>query len=121
MPRVGCGDDWTASSPTTDHTRNPVPLTRPAATRSPTGARDMRSYHTMGLQRIALIYDDRLRSDTTGVHVHRALAQLVEVGHFQPDQAQSIPSSGFDLYLRIDDDTDHRLPAALRPRAFWAI
>jgi hypothetical protein len=32
-----------------------------------------------------------------------------------------IPASGFDLYLSIDDDSDHRLPNSLRPRAYWAI
>lgn len=49
------------------------------------------------------------------------MAGLVEVVHFQPGQAGSIPSSGFDLYLSIDDDTDHRLPESLHPRAYWAI
>src|SRR5262245_52682538 len=75
----------------------------------------------MAIRRVALIFDDRLRPDTTGVHVRRALAGLGEVVHFQPDQAPSIPAAGFDLYLSIDDDTDHRLPDSLHPRAYWAI
>src|SRR5207249_5304620 len=75
----------------------------------------------MSIHRVALIFDDSIRPDTTGVYVRRALAELVEVVHFQPDQAPSIPASGFDLYLSIDDDTEHPLPAALRPRAYWAI
>lgn len=32
-----------------------------------------------------------------------------------------IPRQGLDLYLRIDDGLDYRLPAALTPSAFWAI
>src|SRR5207248_6017858 len=75
----------------------------------------------MAIQSVALIFDDRLRPDTTGVYVRRALAQLVEVVHFQPDQGYLIPAVGFDLYLSIDDDTEHRLPGHLRPRAYWAI
>jgi O-antigen biosynthesis protein len=75
----------------------------------------------MSIHRVALIFDDRIRPDTTGVYVRGALAELVEVVHIQPDQTDSILSSGFDLYLSIDDDTEHRLPAALHPRAYWAI
>ncbi len=75
----------------------------------------------MPLNRVALIFDDRLRPDTTGVYVRRALAGLAEVAHFQPDQARETPGSGFNLYLSVDDDTEHRLPDALRPHAYWAI
>jgi glycosyltransferase involved in cell wall biosynthesis len=75
----------------------------------------------MNIQRVALIFDDHIRPDTTGVYVHRALAELVDVVQFQPGQGEDIPVSGFDLYLSIDDDTEHRLPDALRPRAYWAI
>jgi hypothetical protein len=75
----------------------------------------------MTICRVALIFDDRLRPDTTGVYVRRALAGLVEVVHFQPDQAQAIPVDGFDLYLSVDDDTEYRLPETLHPRAYWAI
>ncbi len=46
---------------------------------------------------------------------------LVDVVHFQPGQAEAIPRTGFDLYLSVDDDTAHRLPDELRPRAYWAI
>ena len=38
-----------------------------------------------------------------------------------PSEAESIPRTGFDLYLSIDDDTEHRLPPELHPRAYWAI
>jgi O-antigen biosynthesis protein len=75
----------------------------------------------MSIHRIAVIFDDRSRPDTTGVYVGRALAELVEVVHFQPDEAESIPCTRFDLYLSIDDASEHRLPPALRPRGYWAI
>ncbi len=75
----------------------------------------------MPIRRVAVIFDDRLRPDTAGVYVRRALAELVEVVHFRPEDAEAIPRSGFDLYLGVDDDTEHRLPAELRPRAYWAI
>ena len=51
----------------------------------------------------------------------RTGGELVEVVHFQPEQRDQIPTTGFDLYVSIDDDTDHRLPASLRPLAYWAI
>jgi GT2 family glycosyltransferase/tetratricopeptide (TPR) repeat protein len=75
----------------------------------------------MRIQRVALVFDDRIRPDTTGIHCRRALAELVDVVHFRPEHRDQISSTGFDLYLSIDDDTDHRLPDSLRPRAYWAI
>jgi glycosyltransferase involved in cell wall biosynthesis len=75
----------------------------------------------MPIRRVALIFDDRLRPDTTGVYVRRALAERVDVVHFPPGSAEAIPRTGFDLYLSVDDDTEHRLPSDLHPRAYWAI
>ena len=75
----------------------------------------------MPIRRVAAIFDDRPRPDTAGVYVRRALAGLVEVVHYRPEQAEAIPRAGFDLYFSIDDDTEHRLPEALHPRAYWAI
>src|SRR3954467_5406827 len=74
----------------------------------------------MAIHRVALVFDDSIRPDTTGVHGRRALAGLVEVVHSRPDRADDI-SADFDLYLSVDDDTGHRLPDRLRPRAYWAI
>ena len=48
----------------------------------------------MTIRRVAAIFDDRIRPDTTGVYVRRALAGLVEVVHFRPEQAESIPRHG---------------------------
>ena len=53
----------------------------------------------MPTQRLALIYDDSLRPDTTGGYCRRALADLAEVAHFSPAQLSEIPA-GFDLYLQ---------------------
>jgi hypothetical protein len=75
----------------------------------------------MAIGRVAVIFDDRLRPDTTGVHCRKALAQLVEVVHYHPEQGHAIPPSGFDLYLSTDDDTENALPDRLRPLAYWAI
>jgi 2-polyprenyl-3-methyl-5-hydroxy-6-metoxy-1,4-benzoquinol methylase len=71
-------------------------------------------------RRVALIYDDTARPETTGTYCLRALRGLAEVEHFLPGRADRIPR-GFDLYLEVDDGLEHRLPAGLRPCAWWAI
>jgi len=75
----------------------------------------------MDIQRVALIYDNRHRPETTGTYCLRALKELVHVTHFLPDQVEQIPKGGFDLYLNIDDGLCYRLPPALRPAAWWVI
>lgn len=75
----------------------------------------------MTLQRLALIFDHRTRPETTGVYCLRALSNILEVEHFHPDQLAEIPSTGFDLYLYIDDGLDYLFPDRLRPSAWWAI
>ena len=74
----------------------------------------------MAFQRVAVIFDNKVRPDTTGVYCRRALGQLVEVEHFLPQELARIPRQGFDLYLNIDDGLEYRLPADLRPCAWWA-
>jgi hypothetical protein len=81
----------------------------------------LRGGSSMSLHRVALIFDDRVRPDSAGVYGRKALAGLVEAVLYQPGQAEAIPSSGFELYLSIDDDTEHRLPESLHRRAYWAI
>jgi len=71
--------------------------------------------------RVALIYDDTVRPDTTGVHCREALEGLAEVIHFLPRDIAQIPAVGFDLYLNIDDGLRYSLPAHLRPSAWWVI
>jgi len=75
----------------------------------------------MAIRRVAVIFDDRARPETTGVYCRRALEQLVEVAHFRPDELDQVPRKGFDLYINIDDGFDYRLPSELRPSVFWAI
>jgi 2-polyprenyl-3-methyl-5-hydroxy-6-metoxy-1,4-benzoquinol methylase len=75
----------------------------------------------MSVQRVALIFDDTDRPETTGVYCRRALQKLVEVKHFRPVDVKAIPRGKFDLYLNIDDGLSYLLPADLHPAAWWAI
>ncbi len=71
--------------------------------------------------RIAIIYDNTARPDTTGEYCRRALTELgVPVSHYLPSEAADIPPV-YTFYLRVDDDQDYALPAALRPLVYWAI
>lgn len=73
------------------------------------------------IRRIALVYDDERRPETTGVYCRRALESLVEVEFFRPAAISSIPRNRFDLVLNIDDGLRYRLPDDLRPSAWWCI
>jgi GT2 family glycosyltransferase/2-polyprenyl-3-methyl-5-hydroxy-6-metoxy-1,4-benzoquinol methylase/tetratricopeptide (TPR) repeat protein len=75
----------------------------------------------MTIRRLALVYDDRPRPETTGVYCLRALRGLVEVEHVRPDALDSLPRDAFDLYLNVDDGHEYRLPPDLRPSAWWVI
>jgi FkbM family methyltransferase len=75
----------------------------------------------MTISRVAVIFDNKVRPDTTGVYCRRALGTLVEVEHFLPDELARIPRRGFDLYLNIDDGLEYDIPSDLRPAAWWAI
>jgi len=72
------------------------------------------------IRRVALVYDDRVRADTTGGYCLRALREICQVSHFLPDRTSEIPS-GCDLFLCIDDGLDFRFPRNLLSSAFWAI
>jgi spore maturation protein CgeB/SAM-dependent methyltransferase len=71
--------------------------------------------------RVALIFDNESRPETTGTYCLRALQGLVEVEHFRPAEIGRIPRNSFDLYLNIDDGLRYLLPDDLRPAAWWAI
>src|SRR6266478_5323073 len=71
--------------------------------------------------RVAVIFDNTLRPDTTGVYCRRALGQLVEVEHFLPTELGRLSRERFDLYLAIDDGLSYPVPAGLHPSAYWAI
>src|ERR1700730_11819309 len=75
----------------------------------------------MSIGRVAIIFDDQVRPDTTGVYCRRALEGLVELSHFRPNQLSQSRLRGFDLYLNIDDGLEYYLPDGLRPCAWWAI
>ena len=75
----------------------------------------------MSRRRIALIFDNTLRPETTGTYCLRALRKYVDVEFFTPDRLEQIPRTGFDLYLNIDDGLRYRLPSDLRPCAWWVI
>jgi O-antigen biosynthesis protein len=73
------------------------------------------------VSKVAIIYDDCVRPDTTGIYCRRALGEMVEVEHFLPSELSRIPREGFDLYINIDDGLRYRLPRNLRPSIWWAI
>lgn len=75
----------------------------------------------MAIRRVALIFDNQGRPETTGGYCLRALRGLVEVEHFLPGDLAPVPRRGFELYLQIDDGLDYRLPEDLHPCAWWAI
>ena len=75
----------------------------------------------MEIRRVAVIYDDKDRPETTGVYCQRALGSMIEAVHFRAGDLAGIPRTGFDLYLNIDDGLEYQLPDGLRPAAWWAI
>ena len=75
----------------------------------------------MPISRVAVIFDNTQRPETTGTYCLRALRDLVETEHFLPHELDRIPREGFDLYLNIDDGLRYQLPPELHPIAYWAI
>jgi hypothetical protein len=75
----------------------------------------------MPICRVALVFDNKTRPETTGGYCLRALQRLVQVEHFHPSHLDQVPRRGFDLYLNIDDGMRYQLPARLHPTAWWAI
>jgi GT2 family glycosyltransferase/tetratricopeptide (TPR) repeat protein/2-polyprenyl-3-methyl-5-hydroxy-6-metoxy-1,4-benzoquinol methylase/glycosyltransferase involved in cell wall biosynthesis len=75
----------------------------------------------MPIRRVAVLFDNQARPDTTGGYCLRALAELAQLEHFLPTATDRIPRHGFDLYVRIDDGLDWLVPDDLRPCVWWAI
>ncbi|MCC7424298.1 MAG: glycosyltransferase [Planctomycetaceae bacterium] len=76
------------------------------------------------MTRVALLFDNTPRPETTGFYVRRALGQVANVEHFVPsefDQLARGEHGPFDLLLAIDDGLDYDLPSTSAPLAFWAI
>jgi GT2 family glycosyltransferase/tetratricopeptide (TPR) repeat protein/SAM-dependent methyltransferase len=75
----------------------------------------------MTVRKVAIVFDNQVRPETTGLYCRRALGSLVEVVHFLAADLARIPRAGFDLYLNVDDGLRYHLPPELKPSAFWAI
>ena len=75
----------------------------------------------MGIRRVAVIFDDAARPETTGVYVRRALGSLVEVEQLLPTELGRVPPHRFDLFLSVDDGLSYPIPAKLRPHIRWVI
>lgn len=73
------------------------------------------------IERVALVFDDTARPETTGTYCRRALEKLVRVQHFLPTAISHIPENTFDLHLFIDDGMRYPIPQRLQPSAYWAI
>ena len=71
----------------------------------------------MPIQRVAVIFDDQARPETTGVYCLRALRNWSRRSTSAPPTSTQAPRQGFDLYLNVDDGLDYRLPSDLRPRS----
>lgn len=70
--------------------------------------------------RVAVIFDNQARPDTTGFYCLRALEKICQATHVLPAKVHTL-EPGFDLYLNIDDSLRYLVPARLRPSAFWVI
>ncbi|MCZ2344469.1 MAG: glycosyltransferase [Bacteroidales bacterium] len=75
----------------------------------------------MSITRVAVVYDDRPRPETTGGYCLRALSRLVECVAIRPDQVPTIATSAFDLVVRIDDGLSEVVTIRDRPLVWWAI
>ncbi len=71
--------------------------------------------------KVAVVFDNQHRPETTGFYCRRALAKRVDVEHLLPHELPLIPPGLFDLFVCIDDGLDYEIPDSLRPRASWAI
>ncbi|MCI0432175.1 MAG: DUF3880 domain-containing protein, partial [Gemmatimonadetes bacterium] len=75
----------------------------------------------MDVCRVAVIFDNTRRPETTGVYCRRALEGLCRVEHVLPEDLPRMQSAAFDLFLLVDDGLDYAIRADLRPLAYWAI
>lgn len=75
----------------------------------------------MSIQRVAVVFDDQVRPDTTGVYCLRALSQLIHAVHISPADLAQIQRGQFDLIVNIDDGLRYIVPSNVAPCALWAI
>lgn len=81
----------------------------------------------MNVARVAVVFDNRPRPETTGTYVRRALGTLVREGrlasvdHFLPEEVPLLPPDLYDLFLYVDDGLTREFAETHRPIAWWAI
>ena len=71
--------------------------------------------------KIAIVFDKKTRTYTTGIYTLRALQEKHEVTHFEPEDLPKISPGAYDVYMNIDDGKRYRFPRNLQPSIFWAI
>ena len=71
--------------------------------------------------KIAIIFDNRRRPDTTGIYCLRALQKNHEVIHYLPEDLGKIRAEQYEAFINIDDGFNYRFPKNLHPSIFWAI
>jgi GT2 family glycosyltransferase/tetratricopeptide (TPR) repeat protein/2-polyprenyl-3-methyl-5-hydroxy-6-metoxy-1,4-benzoquinol methylase len=72
-------------------------------------------------KRIAIVFDNTLRPETTGLYCRRALGELIEVEHLLPTELGRVEADRFEAFIYVDDGLAYDHPAHLRPAAWWAI
>ncbi len=80
----------------------------------------------MTLPRIAIVFDNRSRPETTGTHCRRAFGALAHEGrlhvdHFLPNEVHLVPPEAYHLYLYVDDGLTRSFSERHGPIAWWAI
>ncbi len=81
----------------------------------------------MNLRRIAVVFDNTHRPETTGFYCRRALSELVSAGdlgaveHLLPEELGTVAPGQFDVFVVIDDGFHYQWPKSLRPAVWWAI
>lgn len=71
--------------------------------------------------RVAVVFDNTLRKETTGLYCRRALGRLVEVEHLLPTDLGRVKTGQFDAFIYVDDGLAYDPTSHLRPSAWWAI
>jgi GT2 family glycosyltransferase/2-polyprenyl-3-methyl-5-hydroxy-6-metoxy-1,4-benzoquinol methylase/tetratricopeptide (TPR) repeat protein len=81
------------------------------------------------MSRVALLFDNTQRPETTGVYCRRALEELTRSGriagieHILPSDLARLQAekNRWDLIIAVDDGLDYDLPADTAPVVWWAI
>ncbi len=79
------------------------------------------------MKRVAVIYDDQPRPETTGLYCRRALGALAQSGRIQsvehvlPSELVRVQQGQFDLFLYVDDGRQRSVRKDLRPAIWWGI